>query len=276
MPPRRRVDRATGCRESGRPTPEAGVDRGPLDSAFVYTCVTGGYDRTRHLGVSERGMPFLYFTDRPRSAPSGWEPAELMSPPRLISGHDINRYHKIFPHRIAKYRRYSIYIDGSISYDGDFGSLLERFRKAGVALAAFRHPAGRSLEEEFEACLQKGKFDAHDLRLHDRQRSEYRAEGLRLDRPITANYLLVRDHDHPLLKDAMSLWWSQLFEYTKRDQLSLGYALWRTGIPWAFLDEGLGVHPGLLSRRRHSSWRRWATPIRSRFRAFSRIRGRPE
>jgi hypothetical protein len=35
----------------------------------------------------------------------------------------------------------------------------------------------------------------------------------------------------------MSQWWSHLFEYTKRDQMSFNYILWKEKIPFVYLDE---------------------------------------
>jgi hypothetical protein len=78
---------------------------------------------------------------------------------------------------------------------------------------------------------------------------------------VTANYLIVRDHDHPALPLAMSLWWSQLFEFTKRDQMSLSYALWKVGLPWVFLDDSARIYRQDITRARHhrSLWRRLVT-----------------
>jgi hypothetical protein len=189
------------------------------------------------------------FTDRPGSA-SGWEVRPLASPPRLTSGHDVNRYHKVFPHRVLT-ARYSVYQDGNIRYRGDVGALVDRLRETGAALGLFRHPEGRTLAEEPEACRRFRKFDAWDAARAAAQLDGYAAEGLDLQQAIGTNYLLVRDHAHPGLALASSLWWSQLFEHTKRDQLSLPYVLWKTGLPWVFLDDGPEIDPGQVERVGH-------------------------
>ena len=222
----------------------------------VYTCVTGKYDKIGFCPSSEEGVDFICLTNRPHGPPADWQTRKLQSPPRLGNGHDISRYHKIFPHHVLPEYRYSVYLDGNIGFTGSFVGAVEKIRSTSVSLAAFRHPDRRSLREESEACHLQRKFDGYDSRRREWQLRAYEDEGMRLDEPIAANYFLVRDRAHPLFDQSMSLWWSQLFEFTKRDQLSLAYVLWKTGLPWAFLDETLGADANLLTRMSHRKTRR--------------------
>lgn len=217
---------------------------------IVYTCVTNRYDSLRPV-VSNEQVEFVCFTDNSGRTPAGWQARSFCSPSRLTSGHDINRFHKIFPHRIFPDHRYSIYVDGNIDYHGGYDRLAQGFKKTDAALGALRHPDGRSLTEEVQACRWLNKFDERDSRQVDHQLRYYEAQGYDPSTMITANYLLVRDHAHRGLEAAMSLWWSQLFEFSKRDQLSLSFVLWKTALPWIFLDELDGIDSGKLERRAH-------------------------
>jgi len=219
-----------------------------FENLVVYTCSTNNYDNLTLLQSPVEGLRFIFFTNQLNKVPVGWEGRQLRSPPRLTSGHDINRFHKIFPHHVLPEFRYSVYIDGNISFNGDFGELVEKLRAAKVALAAFSHPEQRKLKEEVSACERYNRFDWYDKKRAKLQYDFYGSERLDLCQLITGNYLLVRDHMHPNFYHCMSIWWSHLFEYTKRDQMSLNYALWKSELPWAFLDEELGVDANLLSR----------------------------
>lgn len=221
------------------------------DRIVVYTCVTGNYDSLTPVKAGESGVDFVCFSDRTIVSP-GWQSVSLQSPCRLCTGHDINRFHKLFPHRIFKQHRFSVYVDANIRYKGSFRELVQKLHSSGAALAAFSHPDGRSIEEEVKACEQLGKFCRDDYRKRDSQIEAYRGEGFDISREITANYLLVRDHYSVGLATAMSLWWSSLFEFTKRDQLSLNEVLWKTGLPWKLLDSDLGVDADLLMRVPHT------------------------
>lgn len=211
----------------------------------VYTCVTHGYDRQVQPAVPAEGLRFVCFTDRPgRLDAPGWELRPLESPARLASGHDINRFHKFFPHRLFPDCRWSVYIDGNVRFAGDWRGLAARVEQAGAGLGAFLHPAGHDLVQEVEAC-RIHRFDRRDMERVAAQLALYASHGIDLAAPIPTNNLLVRDHAAPGLDLAMGLWWSQLFEWCKRDQISLTYALSRAGVRWLPLDgEGL---PGALS-----------------------------
>ncbi len=219
---------------------------------IVYTCVTGGYDELPDVTADSERIRFVCFLEgTKRGGASGWEIRPSAAPPRLTSGHDVNRYHKLFAHRVLPEARYSIYLDGNIRYLGEYGELVRRIRDEEAAFGAFRHPDRRSLAEEVMACERLGKLDAFDLGRVDEQLALYAAEGLDPSLPITANYLIVRDHAHPALPTMSALWWSQLFEFAKRDQLSSSYALWKTDLPWVFLDDDPSIRAEDLERTRH-------------------------
>ena len=41
--------------------------------------------------------------------------------------------------------------------------------------------------------------------------------------------IMVRKHNDQYCKDLMEKWWSELKDYSHRDQLSFNYALWKVG-----------------------------------------------
>ncbi len=222
----------------------------------VYTCVAKNYDKIVAPSVIEEGIDYVCFTDRPlKHIPHPWRAEQFRAPPRVTNGHDINRYHKIFPHHVLAGYDYSIYLDGNISYCGSIQEIITRLQASGLALLAFSHDTGwdRKVEKEVVVCRERGKFDAFDELQSSRQLEVYRAKGFDTGSYITENNFLVRFHNHPQFDTTMSLWWSQLFEFTKRDQLSLQYVCWQTKLPWGFLDLDLGIDPTLKKRRKHST-----------------------
>jgi len=218
----------------------------------VYTCVAGRYDRAIMPAEPQEGVRYVCFTDEPRalSAP-GWEVRDLASPTRLKDGHDINRFHKAFPYHLFPDSRWSIYIDGNLRYEGNFDALTERVASSAAALGAFWHKSGHTLAQEVEVCKQI-KLSPQEQAVADRQLAFYSSKGFDAAQRIPTNNLLVRDHHHPALEMAMSLWWSQLFEFTKRDQISLLYSLSQAGAPWQPLDGEGGLDPELV----HTVWHR--------------------
>lgn len=220
------------------------------ENIVAYTCITRGYEKWNTIPGDFTGFDRLVlFSNGARR--KRWESNRFVSPPRLKSAHDINRYHKFFPHLLFPQVRFSVYFDGNVAYDGTVMDLVSYVRETGAALGLFVHPEGRTMREEVEACERLGKFDEFDrVRITD-QVERYTNDGFDPDQPIRANYLIVRDHMHPDLPLAMSLWWSQIFEFTRRDQLALPYVLWKTGLPNVSLDQGPGIDANKLLRIAH-------------------------
>lgn len=161
----------------------------------------------------------------------------LASPATVRSPVLINRYHKLFPHSVLPKVDWSIYIDGNFRITGDISELVMKTREAGRVLACPRHPARSTIVDEIEACEAFGKFDELDRVRAREQLSFYKKEGFPLDHPLSANYLIIRNHQAPDMDTVMRLWWRQLLLFTKRDQISLPYVMWKTNLAMLLLEE---------------------------------------
>lgn len=212
---------------------------------IVYTCVSKNYERELMPVEPSDDLLFVAFSDDPKNlhAP-GWDVRAIESPKRLTSGHDINRFHKFFPHRLFPDHRWSIYIDGNLRYHGDFVELVRRMEGSGAAAGGFWQPHGRTLAEEADANRIQ-RFDKRDLAIVEEQLRVYAEAGVEGSRKIPTNHIMIRDHQAAGHAQAMSIWWSQLFEFTKRDQMSLIFALDQAGATWIPLD-GDGVSHDLV------------------------------
>ncbi len=228
----------------------------------VYTCLTDRYDSALMKATAEAGISFVCFTDRPGAVVTpGWEVRPLQSPPSLSHGHDINRYHKFFAHHLFHDAHWSIYLDGNVRYDGAFAELVEFVRRNNADIGTFLHPHAHSLRKEAEVCGLT-KFGAWDFARVEEQLTVSAKDGVELDAIIPACYILVRDHGSPRLADAMSLWWSQIFEYTKRDQMSFPRVLKQSDLIFQPLDGDGGIDPGLVQRMDHNQPPLWQRAIR--------------
>lgn len=217
----------------------------------VYTCISGKYDNLLPIYETSDKIDFICFADSYKKDISPWKLSPLQSPQILTNGHYINRFHKIFSKKILSNYRYSIYIDGNIEYKNNFYSLAEAFIDTKCAIGAFKHPDMRNLYEEKDACIKFKKFNKYDLQRYDDQLTDYKRSGYDLSKSISANYLIIKDHSF-LIDQAMSLWWSHLFEYTRRDQMSFNYLMWKENIPFVFLDEISSISHENIYRHYHN------------------------
>lgn len=217
----------------------------------VYTCIVGNYDLLMPPPVKPDGVRFFCFTDRPHRKVDGWEMLPLVHPSSINRPDLINRYHKLFPHHFLLDTEWSVYIDGNVRLIGNIFLIIDRMASKGAVLACPEHPRRSTIFEEAKACEVQGKFDQRDRDLISRQLAVYKAEGMPKDAPLAANYLVIRCHKSDVLDEAMKLWWEQLQIFTRRDQISLPYVLWKTGLAATQIPKDINESEPYYIRHRH-------------------------
>lgn len=203
----------------------------------VYTCNVGNYDIILPPRVPANGVQYYCFTDRPQRRISGWKMLPLVQLPSVNRLDLVNRYHKFFPHRVLPGFDCSIYIDARIQVVGDILPWVEKWAKKNVAMICMKHPFRSTIFEEAERCEERGLFDSQEKRLLQQQLSTYYADGMPPNQELSQNSILLRFHDAPGLDESMELWWHHLLAYTRRDQISLPYILWKTELPAVLTDD---------------------------------------
>ncbi len=217
------------------PTP---IDYCQVGGIYVYSCVTNGYDLLFPPAIQRRDVKFALFSDLSQTF-GAWRLLPLQID--LACPISSNRHHKFFPHRLFPNADYSIYIDGNIGIIGDISALIDEFIASNAAIGVFRHRDRKNVLEEVIACIDKGRFDDADMLSYTGQIKFMLSDGMPDDQPLTDNAIIFRSHKHEKLTQAMDDWWAQFNTYTKRDQISLPYVLWKNNVPtkiwnWSFRE----------------------------------------
>jgi hypothetical protein len=222
-----RAGKAPAAAEGGGP--EAGT---ALPRTVVYACTELGYDQIFSPVAPTPGVEFLLFADRRPRFVRGWRWRPLPEAARGLSPTLANRYAKFFPHRVLPEAgvaaEISVYLDANTLILADLTPLIAEFAASGADIGLFRHRERASPEEELAFGRAVGKIPEADAGRGAAQLARYRAEGLPADAPFTENAIIFRRHGRPGLEAAMDLWWAELEAYTRRDQLSLPYVLFRS------------------------------------------------
>lgn len=194
---------------------------------LVYTSVIGGYDRVFPPLVRDASVDHVILTDDPAMQVPGWR-SHLIDVSGFASRRAANRYSKMLVHRLLPGYKASLYVDGNIRLLGPTGELLRSFVEGGVTIRFFRHPQRDSVAEEIVACVALGKVaGAAPL---ETELEAYRADGFADDQGLVEATIIMKNHTAPGLDEAMALWWAQFERFGNRDQLSLPYVLWKTGV----------------------------------------------
>ena len=196
----------------------------------VYTCITGNYDDLEEIkGYTYINFDWDYvcFTDNQNLITQKqfgiWE----IRPLQFTELDDTrnNRWHKINPHLILSEYDESIYIDANINILTN--KLFEILNNNNKDIILASHANTICLYKEFEWVL-RAKIDkpeimqAHLKLLQD--------SGFPKNYGMPENNLIYRQHNKPKVISIMNDWWYMVENYTKRDQLSLPYVLWKHNI----------------------------------------------
>ena len=144
----------------------------------------------------------------------------------------VSRYFKTQPHLIFDTYDYSIYIDGNMRVISDLSCFIQRIGMTGIATN--RHYARNCIYNEGEACIimrkatQKAVYEQLDY---------YREKGMPKQYGLYETGILVRKHKDPICIKLMNDWWDQINRFSKRDQLSFPYVMWKNG--YQYEDIGL-------------------------------------
>lgn len=194
---------------------------------LVYTCVFGGYDWVFPPICPENGLTYVIVTDDPGLRVSGWQ-SFLVDIRQFNNAQTANRYYKTLIHRVLKGYDCSLYIDGNIRLLGYTSEFFSQFIASEMSLGLYLHPLRSSVHEEIEVCLSSKKV-ASPERLAE-EFDYYSKDGFPDNVGLFEAGVLLKNHLHPELDSSMELWW-QLFErFGTRDQTSLPYVLWKTGV----------------------------------------------
>ncbi|WP_051286420.1 glycosyltransferase domain-containing protein [Salinimicrobium terrae] len=202
------------------------------NKTVIYTAIFGDYD-----GLIPQpqfpGIDYICFTDTPQKC-SPWKIIEVE---RRFENSTLDaRFHKILAHEHLEDYEISIYIDGNFLMLSNPGDLTKSLFEDDTVLAFFDHNRAKDprncIYDEYEALLKLGAergFYKDDPEKMKRLITHLKAEDYPRDQGLISSGVLIRKHNNPELIKLMETWWWYVKEYSKRDQLSFNYVLWKTG-----------------------------------------------
>ena len=193
----------------------------------VYTCITGGYDNILEPTFVTSGVDYICFTDDKTLKSRTWKfrpiPDELLS----FSKVKQQRAVKILAHRYLSDYDISIWVDGAVIVKGNIVDYLKGLDLVQYSVFIPEHPARKCIYAEKDACVKIKKIKGDDVALAEKQMKRYKSEGFPTNYGLVQTNIMVRRHTDQYSKELMEKWWSELKDYSHRDQLSFNYALWK-------------------------------------------------
>lgn len=191
----------------------------------VYTCIVGNYDTVRKPRYINPNIDYILFSDQDSADGLGWKNLDLRNYSfyEKYDSKTINRMIKILCHRFLKEYDYSLYIDGNIEIVGDLMPLICNMGDAVIGLHT--HSERDCVFSEGKGVSVAGKAEPANV---EKQLREYKLEGFPRHFGLFQNSIIIRNHLN--CKLLMEAWWNEYLKQCTRDQLSLPYVIWKSGM----------------------------------------------
>lgn len=203
----------------------------------VYTCITGDYDNLITHKYLNPDYDYICFTDNDKLINAG-HPVWQFRPLPFVKGNNItnSRFPKLNPDKILREYDTSLYVDANVNIMSK--NIFNVCEKSGQPILIPRHPDRDCMYEECNAVFQAKKDkDSSILNVYKLLCST----GYPRDMGLTENNIIWRHHNNSIVETVDTMWWDMFLKYSQRDQLSLGYVLWKNKIP--FQDLYMKVQP---------------------------------
>lgn len=197
----------------------------------VYTAILGDYDNLKNEEVKIPGCDFICFTDDHNLKSNLFN---ILLCKRMYSDPTRdNRLYKILPHKFLKNYEYSLYIDGSVLVKTkNIIGLVKKYLKYSN-LAVFSHPERDCIYDEAVACIKAKKDDKCII---EKQMGKYKKERYPKHNGLTENTVILRRHNAPDVVSFSEEWWKEVNDFSKRDQLSFNYVVWKNSFNYTTMN----------------------------------------
>lgn len=199
----------------------------------VYTTVFG-QTKPLHEPAAASDARFICFTDQPITS-DRWEIVRV--PPTSTPSRECRRL-KQLSHIVFPSAHFTLWTDSNFSLKVDPVELLQRYP---YPVTTFRHPHRKRIRDEAGVIISHGKGKAATI---SAQLAAYQAEGFDTEenpqRMISAGGFVLRRHTEAV-KRFNEVWFHEVQTRSLRDQMSIDYAAWKTGLrihyfPGTYLD----------------------------------------
>lgn len=193
----------------------------------IYTCITGGYDNLILHTYQDPNWDYVCFTDNTLLLKDKKVGPWYVKPLKFSELDNVRnaRWHKTHPHLLFPNYKYSIWMDGNIDVKGTF-----LFDKADLCIKEKRilsvpaHPKRTCIYDEAVTVKALKKDFPAEV---DAEIAALKRAGFPRNVGLNETNILFRFHKDPLCITMMEDWFQLIRKYSRRDQLSFNYVVWR-------------------------------------------------
>jgi hypothetical protein len=190
--------------------------------------MTGNYDNLVCHTYIDFDYDYVCFTDNKKLLKMTYYGPWFIKPLQFgdLDNTRNNRWHKLHPHVLFPAYEESIYVDSNVDIKSNYlFSLLEDGCKM-----TLRIPIHSKTNCVYKECRRVIKYRRDDKGNVFRTKCFLESEHFPINYGLTENGIVYRKHNDIILIKMMDMWWGLVKDYSKRDQLTLPYVLWRYNV----------------------------------------------
>ncbi len=194
---------------------------------IVYTAITSGKDTLKENQNTE-GAEFVAFLDTPTESKM-WDirPVTEISPDPVRNA----KQYKLLPHKYFD-TEYSLWIDGSITLLDPMSKLVDLYLKD-TDIALHKHYMRSCLYDEAMSC---GSYMLDDPEIISKQVARYFAQEKYPRKNGLAECTIILRRHTPKIAELNELWWDEVTNGSRRDQISFNYCCWKLGVKYTEME----------------------------------------
>ena len=205
----------------------------------IYTAMIGGYDEIKQPMVVDDRFDYILFSNEIKEDRVGiWQVKPI--PYYNEDNTRVCRYVKTHPNELLPEYEFSIWMDANLQICTSF--VYERaieLHNEGFAISSMWHLTRHCIYDEAFTVVNM-MVEREDVVV--KWCHQLRKEKFPRNLGLCETNLLFRKHNHSVTSKINMLWWQCIDKYSRRDQLSFNYVLWKIGIPcYYFFGEGKNV-----------------------------------
>lgn len=210
----------------------------------IYSCISGGYDEIITDFCPNPDYDYVLFTDNTgllKKKTFLWWQIRPLAFSEMDSVRNA-RWHKLHPHILFPEYDYSVWLDSNVQISGNkIYNLLKKHIQARHKVASSIHPYRDCIYDEADMCIVSGKDNSA---LINKQMVLLHSKKYPAHNGLYETNVLLRRHNDKGVIDLCNQWWDFIKNYSRRDQLSFNYLLWKNGIKHYPIDKkSLRFHP---------------------------------
>ena len=198
-----------------------------MNKVAVYTSIYGDKDTLKDPLIVNKDFDYICFTDNKNIKSNVWKIVH-----KDYTHQDPVRSAKVFkikPHEYLQDYEISLWVDANFIIKNDLKSFFDKsqyLKNANMLL--FEHDQGRNCIYDEAEVISFTKKD--DPEIVNKQMQRYKDDKYPEQRGLSANSIMLKKHNERGMIDLANMWWKEVENFSRRDQLSLYYCTWKLDI----------------------------------------------